>query len=92
MTWQKEIVEKLKRMNWLKQERGSVLVLTVVLLPILFAFLGFGYDLGNIYMHKSRLQNVADAAALAGARAYLDSQANEKKHIQFTDHNLVYVS
>ena len=77
MTWQKEIVEKLKRMNWLKQERGSVLVLTVVLLPILFAFLGFGYDLGNIYMHKSRLQNVADAAALAGARAYLDSQANE---------------
>ena len=79
MTWQKEIVEKLKRMNWLKQERGSVLVLTVILLPILFAFLGFGYDLGNIYMHKSRLQNVADAAALAGARAYLDSQATENK-------------
>ena len=81
MAWQERIIEQLKRMkmNYLKQERGSILVLSVILLPILFAFLGFGYDFGNIYMHKSRLQNVADAAALAGARAYLDSQATENK-------------
>ena len=81
MVGQEKIIEKLKKMkmNYLKQERGSILVLTVVLLPIMFAFLGFGYDFGNIYMHKARLQNVADAAALAGARAYLDSQANDNK-------------
>lgn len=81
MVGQEKIIEKLKKMkmNYLKQERGSILVLSVILLPILFAFLGFGYDFGNIYMHKSRLQNVADAAALAGARAYLDSQATEDK-------------
>ena len=81
MVGQEKIIEKLKRMkmSYLKQERGSILVLSVILLPILFAFLGFGYDFGNIYMHKSRLQNVADAAALAGARAYLDSQATEDK-------------
>ena len=81
MAWQERIIEQLKRMkmNYLKQERGSILVLSVILLPILFAFLGFGYDFGNIYMHKSRLQNVADAAALAGARAYLDSQATDNK-------------
>ena len=81
MVGQEKIIEKLKKMkmNYLKQERGSILVLSVILLPILFAFLGFGYDFGNIYMHKSRLQNVADAAALAGARAYLDSQATDNK-------------
>ena len=73
MTWQ----EKIKNIKCLRQERGSILVLTVILLPIMFAFLGFGYDFGNIYMHKARLQNVADAAALAGARAYLDSQREE---------------
>lgn len=71
--------EKIKHVKILKQERGSILVLSVILLPIMFAFLGFGYDLGNIYMHKSRLQNVADAAALAGARAYLDSQTTKNK-------------
>lgn len=75
MTWQ----EKIKNIKCLKQERGSILVLTVILLPIMFAFLGFGYDFGNLYMHKARLQNVADAAALAGARAYLDSQATDNK-------------
>ena len=77
MNWQKRFFEKVNKMNSLKQERGSILVLTVILLPIMFAFLGFAFDFGNIYMHKARLQNVADAAALAGARAYLNSQTNE---------------
>ena len=77
MNWQKRFFEKVNKMNSLKQERGSILVLTVILLPIMFAFLGFAFDFGNIYMHKARLQNVADAAALAGARAYLNSQTSE---------------
>lgn len=81
MAWQEKLLKKLKRIYFLKQERGSILVLTVILLPIMFAFLGFGYDFGNLYMHKARLQNVADAAALAGARAYLDSQATENKDV-----------
>lgn len=63
-------------MNCLKQECGSILVLCVLLLPIMFGCLGFAYDFGNLYMHRARLQNVADAAALAGARAYLDNQAD----------------
>lgn len=71
MTW------KLKGIKYLKQERGSILVLVVLLLPIMFGCLGFAYDFGNLYMHRTRLQNVADAAALAGARAYLDSQTTE---------------
>ena len=69
---------KLKGIKYLKQERGSILVLVVLLLPIMFGCLGFAYDFGNLYMHRTRLQNVADAAALAGARAYLDSQTTDK--------------
>lgn len=64
----------LKNLKYIKQERGAVFVLTAILLPVLFGCLGIGYDVGNIYMHKARLQNVADAAALAGGRAYLQSQ------------------
>lgn len=56
----------------LRQECGAILVFTAVAIPTLLALIGFGFDVGNLYMHKARLQNVADAAALAGARAYID--------------------
>ena len=60
----------------LKQQRGSILIITTLMLPIMLGFLGFAYDFGNLYIHKTRLQNVVDAAALAGGRAYLESQEN----------------
>ena len=62
----------LKNLKYIKQERGAVFVLTALLLPVLFGFLGLGYDVGNLYVHKARLQNTADAAALAGARGYVN--------------------
>ena len=68
------VLEKIKNINSLYKERGSILVLTALLLPIMFGCLGIAYDVGNIYIHKARLQNVTDAAALAGGRAYLQSQ------------------
>ena len=68
------VLEKIKNINSLYNERGSILVLTALLLPIMFGCLGIAYDVGTVYMHKARLQNVADAAALAGGRAYLQSQ------------------
>lgn len=64
----------MKTLKSLKQERGAIFVLTALLLPIMFGCLGIAYDVGNIYIHKARLQNVTDAAALAGGRAYLESQ------------------
>ena len=82
----------LNNLKYIKQERGAVFVLTAILLPVLFGCLGIGYDVGNIYMHKARLQNIADAAALAGARAYLqsqyDSEGNEKAATDSTKDNL----
>ena len=62
------------KLTYLKEERGAIFVLTALLLPIMFGCLGIAYDVGNVYIHKARLQNVTDAAALAGGRAYLESQ------------------
>ena len=49
-------------------QRGQVLVLYGLLMPLLFLFVGVGIDLGWYYLNVSRLQNAADAAALAGAQ------------------------
>lgn len=74
MSLYRKVLEKMKKINCIQKERGAIFVLTAVLLPIMFGCLGIAYDVGTIYMHKARLQNVADAAALAGGRAYLQSQ------------------
>src|SRR5712664_3611092 len=51
-----------------KSERGSVTVMTAVLLVGLVLVLGLSIDVSRIYMVRSGLQNAADAAALAAAR------------------------
>lgn len=51
--------------HWDKcRQKGQILVFTAVLLPLLIAACGFTVDFGNMYMHKSKLQNAADAAAI----------------------------
>lgn len=52
-------------------QKGSLLVLVAVLLPILFACARLARDLGSIYSYKSNLQNAVDSAALVGASAYM---------------------
>lgn len=69
-------LKQLKLRHSLRQETGAVLIFTALAIPVLLGLTGIAFDVGNLYMHKARLQNVADAAALAGARAYADSQAN----------------
>ena len=76
MTFRKKVSEIMQTVKVLKQQRGSILIITTLMLPIMLGFLGFAYDFGNLYIHKTRLQNIVDAAALAGGRAYLESQQN----------------
>jgi len=52
-----------------KNERGNVLVYTVLSAFFLFMAVGLGVDLSHLYLVKTELQNTADAAALAGASA-----------------------
>ena len=50
-----------------KAQKGAFLVLIAVLAPFLVLFAAFAADLGEIWAYHSKLQNAADAAALAGA-------------------------
>ncbi len=51
-----------------RSERGSVTIMTAVLLVGLVLVIGLSIDVSRIYMVRSGLQNAADAAALAAAR------------------------
>lgn len=48
-------------------ERGAVLIIVVLLLPVLISFMALAIDVGYLYSVKRKLQTVADAAALACA-------------------------
>lgn len=63
-----------------RRQKGQILVFTAVLLPLLIAACGFTLDFGNMYIHKSKLQNAADAAAISGAYAYRDYGDTPEKH------------
>ena len=57
-------------------QRGAIMVFFILLLPVLFGFMGFGIDFGLLYVSKGKLQDVADAAALAGA-AHIGEEDND---------------
>ncbi len=57
------------RINRGYSQRGAFLILVAFLLPLIMAMLGFVIDFGNVYWHKSVLQNCADASSLGGAKA-----------------------
>ena len=56
-----------------KEQRGAVIILFAAMIPFLMCFMGLVIDLGNMYAHYSKLQNAADAAAIAGANEYVNS-------------------
>lgn len=82
--------------KWYQQ--GAILALTALLLPMIIMCTGLAVDLGNIYVQYSRLQNAADAAALAGAHEYavqgekvnshLEADKMAEKYVQGDYHNL----
>ncbi|MDI7277236.1 MAG: Tad domain-containing protein [Anaerolineae bacterium] len=52
-----------------RHQRGQTLVFVALILVVLVGFLALSIDLGNVYAQRRFMQNAADAAALAGARA-----------------------
>jgi hypothetical protein len=58
--------------------RGSAIALMVAGLIPVMAALGASIDIGRLYMAKSQLQAGADAAALAGARAFAVTDGSTK--------------
>ena len=62
-----------------RDERGSVFIfMTVFLLMMLFS-LGLVADLGSLHYCRARLQDAADAAALAAAGKALESGSGEQE-------------
>ena len=61
-------VTQLRRKKDWRGERGSVTVMTAVLLVGLVLVIGLSIDVSRVYMLRAGLQNAADAAALAAAR------------------------
>ncbi|MCC7474262.1 MAG: hypothetical protein IT425_02605 [Pirellulales bacterium] len=59
---------KFRRPNEQPARRGVVIVLTSVLLTALFAFLALSVDTGRVVLTETRMQNAADAAALAASQ------------------------
>ena len=51
-----------------------MLVLFALCIPIILLFVGLALDLGWYYLNVSRLQNAADAAALAGANSLVKGE------------------
>ena len=54
----------------LRDERGQVIVLGAVMIPVFLLLAALVLDVGNWYTHKRQLQNRADAAAFAAGVAY----------------------
>ena len=64
------------------RRRGQAMILWALLIPLLILVVGCGMDLGWYYLNVSRLQNAADAAALAGAQALIkDNKVFEDYYI-----------
>ncbi|MBV8083524.1 MAG: pilus assembly protein [Chloroflexi bacterium] len=57
------------RARFVRDEGGAIAVSTVLLLIVFIAALGSVADMGLLLIEKANLRNVADSAALAGARA-----------------------
>lgn len=73
-------------------QKGAVLVLTALMLPLIICVAGTAVDLGNIYIQHSRLQNAADAAALAGANAYAKNNETVAAHPKANETAAEYIS
>lgn len=65
------------------KQRGQMLVLFAIMVPVILLFVGLGIDVGWYYLNVSRLQNAADAAVIAGAKKLVDKELNEKMYKHF---------
>jgi Flp pilus assembly protein TadG len=73
----------------LREERGSVFVLTAFLVPFVLLFLVAGIvDTGIWFTHKRQLQNRADAGALAAGVQYAANWAACADPAESTTHTV----
>lgn len=52
----------------LREEKGSAIAIVAISMTVMIGFAALIVDVGNLYLNKIRLSNMADAAALAGVQ------------------------
>lgn len=67
----------------IKDDDGAVMVIVALALVVLLGCMALVVDAGVMYVNKAHLQNVADAAALAGASELPDTDAAEDEAIKY---------
>ena len=60
------------------KQRGAIMVFFAILVPLFLGVIGLAVDAGFLYMQKAKLQDVADATALAGAGHLNDENREEQ--------------
>lgn len=77
-------------------QRGTVIILTAILLTVFVGMAALAVDLSHLYVVKNELQNAADAGALAGAwvlyddsGAFIDEGANQEAYDAATANNAI---
>lgn len=73
----------------LGDRRGSVLAIVAMGMPVFLGMVALTVDLGAMYVAHAELQRAADAAALAGASAFLDydqAQASAPAEVRAIDY------
>jgi Flp pilus assembly protein TadG len=77
-------------------QRGQAIVLVVLLLTVLFGFIGLAIDGGRSYLDRRHIQGSVDAAALAAAYDYMNhsdySQAELAAVNQFANNERLYAA
>ena len=58
-------------------QRGQAIVLFALILPLIIVFAATIINVGNLYLHYTRLQNAADASVLAYASNYVQTENEE---------------
>ena len=65
----------MKRRQFRRKRKGTILVLSAVLMVMIMAMLAFAVDLGCLYVAREEMQRSADSAALAAAWDLVDNGA-----------------
>ena len=60
------------------KQRGAIMVFFAILVPLFLGAIGLAVDAGFLYMQKAKLQDVADATALAGAGHLKDDNREDQ--------------
>lgn len=76
-----------KIIKLVKNEDGQALILVTLLMVVLLGFAALVVDLGTLYVTKAKLQNAADAAALAGAQDLPTASTAENTAITYAGKN-----